>query len=831
MATVSGTDRLRDLHAFDDTKAGVKGLVDAGVTTVPYFFRHHPDPLPVAAPSEAASAIPLIDLAKADVDRGRVVAEVRAAAETVGFFQVVNHGVAGELMEEMLAAVRRFNEEPLEAKVPYYTRDVASKVRFSSNFDLFRSPAANWRDTMFVEMFPEVPSPEEIPPPCRGVLEEYAAAVRRLGERLFELLSEALGLPVGYLGRDAGCMDGLSLSVAAHYYPACPEPEATMGATKHSDPSFLTVLLQDTSGGLQAVLPRPPEERWVDVPPVAGALLVNVGGVLLPPRVRVDEAVRPGRRRRRRGAGGGGVQEHDGGGVPGALQREGARRAVGAGPLQDSGGGGVSSSSTTAFDNNKAGVKGLVDTGVTTIPYFFRHHPDPLPIAAPSKAAAAVLVIDLAKGDVDRGHVVSQVVNHGVAGELMDAMLAAVRRFNEQPAGGVVAFRSPPQPPPAPFQASFSRSCEPYRVLTTPPVLTTRVRPHMATVSGTDRLRDLHAFDDTKAGVKGLVDAGVTTVPYFFRHHPDPLPVAAPSEAASAIPLIDLAKADVDRGRVVAEVRAAAETVGFFQVVNHGVAGELMDEMLAAVRRFNEEPLEAKVPYYTRDVASKVRFSSNFDLFRSPAANWRDTMFVEMFPEVPSPEEIPPPCRGALGLPPGYLAEHAGCMDGMSMVAQYYPPCPEPEKTMGTTRHSDPSFLTVLLQDESGGLQAVLPRPPEERWVDVPPVAGALVVNVGDLLQLVSNGRLRSMEHRVLPTGAAGPARVSVACFFRHAYASTRSCVPVVVGGGGARAAAVYRSTTAGEFLAHYNGKGLDGRSALDHFRLPAAASSPPPPL
>uniref|UniRef100_A0A0D3GZW5 Non-haem dioxygenase N-terminal domain-containing protein n=1 Tax=Oryza barthii TaxID=65489 RepID=A0A0D3GZW5_9ORYZ len=75
MATVSGTDRLRDLHAFDDTKAGVKGLVDAGVTTVPYFFRHHPDPLPV------------IDLAKVDVDRGHVVSQVRSAAESAGLFQ------------------------------------------------------------------------------------------------------------------------------------------------------------------------------------------------------------------------------------------------------------------------------------------------------------------------------------------------------------------------------------------------------------------------------------------------------------------------------------------------------------------------------------------------------------------------------------------------------------------------------------------------------------------------------------------------------------------------------------------------------------------------
>ncbi|KAF0899393.1 hypothetical protein E2562_019513 [Oryza meyeriana var. granulata] len=370
----------------------------------------------------------------------------------------------------------------------------------------------------------------------------------------------------------------------------------------------------------------------------------------------------------------------------------------------------------------------------------------------------------------------------------------------------------------------------------------------MATVSvsGSDRLRDLQAFDDSKAGVKGLVDAGVTSVPYFFCHPLDPLPVAAPSEDDDIIPVIDLKKADIDRGHVVAEVRAAAELVGFFQVVNHGVPGELMEEMLAAVRRFNEEPLEAKVPYYTRDNARKVRFNSNFDLFRSPAANWRDTLFMEMAPEEPSPEEIPAACRDvaveytaavrglgerlfellseALGLPARHLGSDAGCMDGLSMAAHYYPACPEPEATMGTSQHSDPSFLTVLLQDASGGLQALLEPP--RRWVDVPPVAGALVVNVGDLLQLVSNDRFRSVEHRVVATSGAGP-RVSVACFFRLDYSSTRSYGPIVADGG-ARAA-VYRSTTAAEFLAHYNGKGLDGRSALDHFRLAAASNSSTP--
>uniref|UniRef100_A0A0D3FMN1 Non-haem dioxygenase N-terminal domain-containing protein n=1 Tax=Oryza barthii TaxID=65489 RepID=A0A0D3FMN1_9ORYZ len=132
-----------------------------------------------------------------------------------------------------------------------------------------------------------------------------------------------------------------------------------------------------------------------------------------------------------------------------------------------------------------------------------------------------------------------------------------------------------------------------------------------------DRLRELKAFDDTKAGVKGLVDAGVTAVPRIFHHPPDPTPVASAADAADAdaIPVIDLARADADRDRVVAQVRSAAESVGFFQVVNHGVPARLTDGMLAAVRRFNERPAAAKAAFYTRDAPRRrVRFNSNFDL-------------------------------------------------------------------------------------------------------------------------------------------------------------------------------------------------------------------------
>ncbi|KAG9441495.1 hypothetical protein H6P81_017349 [Aristolochia fimbriata] len=357
-----------------------------------------------------------------------------------------------------------------------------------------------------------------------------------------------------------------------------------------------------------------------------------------------------------------------------------------------------------------------------------------------------------------------------------------------------------------------------------------------------DRDREVKAFDESKRGVKGLVDAGVTKIPRFFVEPPEVVAGGRSSSDVETatfldIPIVDLGgagKGSQHREEVARRIGWACETWGFFQVVNHGIEQRVLDGMIEGGRRFHELPGEEKMKFYSRDYKTKVRFSSNFDLYKVRAANWRDTLFFDMAPEPLDPHVMPLACREdaieywkniralgntllelfseAVGLQSSYL-QNMGCGEGQALLAHYYPACPEPELTLGASKHSDPDFFTILLQDQIGGLQVLH----QGQWVNVTPVNGALVVNIGDLLQLVSNGRFKSVEHRVTAS-AVGP-RISIACFFFNNKTPFRVYGPIkeLLTEDNPP---IYKDIPLHEFLSHYNAKGLDGRPALEKFKL-----------
>ncbi|CAN0877665.1 Gibberellin 3-beta-dioxygenase 1 [Linum grandiflorum] len=145
-----------------------------------------------------------------------------------------------------------------------------------------------------------------------------------------------------------------------------------------------------------------------------------------------------------------------------------------------------------------------------------------------------------------------------------------------------------------------------------------------------------------------------------------------------------------------------------------------------------------------------------------------------------------------------------------SLTLNSYPSCPDPARVMGIGPHTDTSLLSLIYQGSVKGLQIFKETVGGGReWGMVPPVAGALTVNVGDLLHIISNGRFQTVQHRVVLKDAMLE-RISVAFF----YSPTPEFVLSPAGDG---EAPVYRSLTVKEF------RGLKHKSK--HIVEPALAA------
>ncbi|MCL7048623.1 hypothetical protein MKW94_030701 [Papaver nudicaule] len=116
------------------------------------------------------------------------------------------------------------------------------------------------------------------------------------------------------------------------------------------------------------------------------------------------------------------------------------------------------------------------------------------------------------------------------------------------------------------------------------------------------------------------------------------------------VPVIDIKSLDLnDQQRhkeVIDEVRRASGTWGFFRLVNHGIPSTVMNEIIKGIIRFHEQDTEAKKQLYSSDPRIGCMFLTNFDLYVSKYANWRDSLTCNLLsPDPLNPKELPDTCR------------------------------------------------------------------------------------------------------------------------------------------------------------------------------------------
>ncbi|RLN05250.1 hypothetical protein C2845_PM13G25970 [Panicum miliaceum] len=260
---------------------GVRHLSDSGITRLPDRYVLPAPDRPGAAPATTSRVkLPVVDLARLrdPSQRAAVLQTLDAACRGYGFFQVVNHGVDGAVIAGMLDVARRFFELPLPERARYMSPDVRAAVRYGTSFNQAKDAVLCWRDFLKLACHPlrdVVASWPREPADLRDVASGYAAASHGLFMELMEAALQALGIAAaaadgGVLGELAA---GSSHMMTVNCYPACPQPELTLGMPAHSDYGLFTFVLQDHVEGLQVMHGG----RWLTVDPIPGSFVVNVG--------------------------------------------------------------------------------------------------------------------------------------------------------------------------------------------------------------------------------------------------------------------------------------------------------------------------------------------------------------------------------------------------------------------------------------------------------------------------------------------------------------------------------------------------------------------------
>lgn len=281
-----------------------------------------------------------------------------------------------------------------------------------------------------------------------------------------------------------------------------------------------------------------------------------------------------------------------------------------------------------------------------------------------------------------------------------------------------------------------------------------------------------------------------------------------------SIPLIDFSKLthvdEAERAREIERLDTACRDIGFFYLTHTGIDDTLVRRLMRAAERFFAEPLEEKLKIDIKNSINHRGYGAvgEEQLDEISKADWKETFDMALdldpqhplaskYPKMYGPNQNPADPVVVETLHDYYLAAFAVSQQLLTAMAQalhlehdyftrcfkdhvtvlrmiHYPPRPSHEHDNGAGAHTDYGCVTLLLQDDIGGLQV---KHRNGEWVDATPMEGALVVNIGDLMQRWTNDEYISTAHRVRAS-ESNVHRYSFPFFVEPDYETVVACVP-----------------------------------------------------
>uniref|UniRef100_A0A0E0DXD7 Fe2OG dioxygenase domain-containing protein n=1 Tax=Oryza meridionalis TaxID=40149 RepID=A0A0E0DXD7_9ORYZ len=336
--------------------------------------------------------------------------------------------------------------------------------------------------------------------------------------------------------------------------------------------------------------------------------------------------------------------------------------------------------------------------------------------------------------------------------------------------------------------------------------------------------------------VQALADAGVSLLPAQYVQppelRPDPITTThrrAPTAASLSVPVVDLSSPGAGDA-----VRRACAEWGAFHVVGHGVPPGLLDAMRGAGLAFFRSPMEEKLRFACDQArgAAAEGYGSRMLANDDSVLDWRDYFDHHTLPESRrDPTRWPDFVPGyrdtvvkysdsmkdlaqkllrivseSLNLPPSYIEEAVGEVY-QNITVSYYSPCPQPDLALGLQSHSDMGAITLLIQDDVGGLEVLK----DGLWIPVPSLPDGILVILADQTEIITNGRYKSAVHRAIVN--ADRARLSVATFYDPSKSRKICTAPQLVC---KEHPQKYRDVIYGDYVSSWYSKGPEGKCNID---------------